>query len=448
MSTVDVAAATRLAALYSDHLAELARRTDAVCRKHGLDGLVVHSGTAQKKTSFDDQYWPLVTVPVFRHWLPLAVEGCALLLVPGRKPTLFNNVERGFWDGPPEPESPHFWAFYNVVEVRSPAAIRKALQARIGGLAGVGDDRAFLASLGLADDRIAPRELLTDLDSTRVKKSAYEVHCLREANRRACRGHAAVLQAFAAGDHSELELHLIYLRETAQDDPETPYKNIVALNEHAATLHHVSYGRHKMAAQSLLLDAGATFLGYDSDITRTAVKGTGAAADVFRQLVVGVDRLQLQLCEQARLGLPYEALHDESHRLLAQTLLDTGIAKSSSSSSAALVDGGVTRKLFPHGLGHSLGLVTHDVGCRQVAPRSDNPFLRNTSVIERDQVFTIEPGCYFISSLLAELKASPAAAQLDWALVDALVPFGGVRIEDDLLVTDGVVDNFTRPFLA
>ncbi|MDP2343837.1 MAG: Xaa-Pro dipeptidase [Deltaproteobacteria bacterium] len=444
MNKVDVVV---LSDLYRDHLAELARRTDAVCRKHGLDGLVVHSGTAQKKTSFDDQYWPLVTVPVFRHWLPLVVEGCALLVVPGQKPTLYNHVERGFWEGPPEPESPHFWPFYDVVDVRSAAEIRKALRGRIGGLAGVGDDRAFLASLGLPEDRIQPAELLRDLDATRVKKTAYEILCLREANRRACRGHAAVLQAFAAGDHSELELHLLYLRETQQDDPETPYKNIVALNEHAATLHHVSYGREKQVAQSLLLDAGASFLGYDSDITRTAVKGEGAAADVFRQLVQGVDRLQRELCQQAKKGLAYEALHDESHRLLAATLLETGIAKKASSSAASLVDSGVTRKLFPHGLGHSLGLVTHDVGCRQIAPRPDNPFLRNTAVIERDQVFTIEPGCYFIASLLAELRAQPAADQLDWKLVDALVPFGGVRIEDDLLVTDDVVDNFTRPYL-
>ena len=443
MSNVDGVA---LSTLYSDHLAELSRRTDLVCRKHGLDGIVVHSGTAQKKTSFDDQFWPVVTTPLFRHWLPLAVQGCALLLVPGEKPVLFNNVERGFWEGPPELESAHFWDFYRVVEVRSPAEIRVALRSRVGGLAGVGDDRAFLASLGLADDRIQPRELLVDLDQTRVTKTPYEIHCLREANRRACRGHAAVLSAFASGEHSELELHLIYLKETRQDDPETPYKNIVAINEHAATLHHVSYGRKKVLAQSLLLDAGATFLGYDSDITRTAVRGTGAAADVFRHLVQGVDGLQLQLCQQAKLGLSYEALHDESHRLLAVTLQETGIAKKDSSS-LSLVEAGVTRKLFPHGLGHSLGLVTHDVGCRQVAPRADNPFLRNTSVIERGQVFTIEPGCYFISSLLSELRASPAAQHLDWHLVDALVPFGGVRIEDDLLVTDDGVDNFTRAFL-
>jgi Xaa-Pro dipeptidase len=435
-----------LTSLYAAHLDELTRRTAAVIERHGLDGLVLHSGTPQKKTVFDDQFWPLVTVPFFKHWLPLSVEGCALLVVPGKKPTLYYNIERGFWEGPPDPESDHFWSFFDVVEVRSPTTIRTALRPLIGGLAGVGEDRAFFAGLGFAEDRILPAKLLDDLNALRITKTAYEIACLREANRRACRGHAAVLQAFATGEYSELDLHLIYLQQTEQDDPETPYKNIVALNEHAATLHHVSYGRHRVAAQSLLLDAGATFLGYDSDITRTAVKGEGAVADVFRGLVDGVNRLQLQLCDEARAGLNYQALHDRSHHLLADVLRTTGIARTTASA-AALVDGGVTRKLFPHGLGHSLGLVTHDVGCRQTAPRADNPFLRNTSDIAVDQCFTIEPGCYFIPSLLDELRGSPAAADLDWKLVDALVPFGGVRVEDDLVVQDGGIDNLTRAFL-
>lgn len=442
--TVDVAALTDL---YRAHLEELQRRTDVVCKKHRLDGLLLHSGTPQKKTQFDDQFWPLVTVPVFKHWLPLNVEGCVLHVEPGQKPTLYFNVERGFWEGPPSPESNHFWPFFRVVEVHSAAEIRKALQAKIGGLAGVADDRGFLAGLGLADDRVTPKALVEDLDATRVTKTPYEIFCLKQANMRACRGHAAVLAAFRSGDHSELDLHLLYLKETGQDDPETPYKNIVALNEHAATLHHVSYGREKIAAQSLLLDAGASFCGYDSDITRTAVKGSGAAADVFKGVVDGVDRLQRQLCAQAKRGVGYEQLHDQSHHLLAAVLKETGIAKASASA-AALVDDGATRKLFPHGLGHSLGLVTHDVGCRQIAPKTENPFLRNTSVVDTGQVFTIEPGCYFIPSLLAELKAMPIAAHLDWSLVEQLTPFGGVRVEDDLLVEEAGVDNFTRPFLA
>jgi Xaa-Pro dipeptidase len=90
------------------------------------------------------------------------------------------------------------------------------------------------------------------------------------------------------------------------------------------------------------------------------------------------------------------------------------------------------------------------VGCAVVKPRADNPFLRNTSVIEAGQVFTIEPGVYFIAGLLDPLRAAEAGRHVDWALVDALAPFGGIRIEDDLVVTDDParpVDNLTRPHL-
>jgi Xaa-Pro dipeptidase len=111
------------------------------------------------------------------------------------------------------------------------------------------------------------------------------------------------------------------------------------------------------------------------------------------------------------------------------------------------VASGATRKLFPHGLGHSLGIQTHDVGCRNMSPRADNPFLRNTSIIGEGQVFTIEPGCYFISSLVAELKTMPVASSMNLNLLAALTPFGGVRIEDDLVIHAAGNDNLTRAHL-
>jgi Xaa-Pro dipeptidase len=435
-----------LPALYADHLAALDRRYADVCAAQGIDGVVIHSGSAQKKSTFDDQYWGLVVVPTFRHWLPLAVENCALWVRPGHKPVLFSNVDRSFWDGPAEVESDHFWSAFDVVDIKSAGEIRKALSRDVGRLAFVGEDRAFGASVGFAEDRLAPADLMRALDGTRVHKTAYEVTCHREANRRAAVGHIAVARAFLDGTPSELDLHLLYLKETSQDDADAPYKGIVALDEHAATLHHVAYGRKRAPARTLLTDAGATCLGYQSDITRTLVKTTGGAADVFGALIKGINDLQQQLIAAITPGQPYQALHDQSHRLLAAVLLQTGVARSSGSIEA-LVDSGATRKLFPHGLGHSLGVATHDVGCKLVAPKSDNPFLRNTADIAVGQVFTVEPGCYFIPTLLNEARALKDGGGLDWSVVDALVPFGGIRIEDNIHVTNAGPDNLTRPSL-
>jgi Xaa-Pro dipeptidase len=196
----------------------------------------------------------------------------------------------------------------------------------------------------------------------------------------------------------------------------------------------------------LLLDAGAAFLGYCSDITRTHVKGSGAAAGAFAQLVAGVEKFQKKLVGEVAIGRPYETLHEEAHRDVARTLKDVGLSTLSEDEAIA---GGVTRAFFPHGLGHSLGLQCHDVGCALVKPKPENPFLRNTTRIAEGQVFTIEPGIYFIEPLLAPLRSGPHAGAIDWKLAAELAKMGGVRIEDDVVVTTGEKStrNLTREFL-
>jgi len=191
----------------------------------------------------------------------------------------------------------------------------------------------------------------------------------------------------------------------------------------------------------LLVDAAATCRGYCGDVTRTWVKGTGAAASAFAQLVAGVEAMQQRLCAAVRVGMPYEALHDESHKQVGAILREVGLVKGSAEEA---VSTGVTRAFYPHGLGHSLGLQTHDVGCGLRAPRADNPFLRNTSDVAVGQSFTIEPGIYLIDGLLAPLRARPEGKLVDWAMVDALAPLGGVRIEDDVIVQGDGVRNLTR----
>ncbi len=429
---------------YAAHLKWLTDAYAKALKQHSFDGVIIHSGAPKPRSIFDDQFWHLRPVPHFHHWLPLETSRSALYLEAGCKPTLywFNVVD--FWEAPRQPESDHFWSAFDVKEVASPAAIRDLLP-RGKKLAFIGEEKGDCCDTwSLPESAYNPPELLAALDQLRVLKTPYEQHCLREANRRAAVGHRAVQELFRKGDVSEFDLHLAYLRATGQDDPETPYKNIVALGRNAATLHHVGYGREKSGAQTLLLDAGAKCLGYDSDITRTAVRGKGAAADAFKLLVAGLERTQRRLCADATIGRAFEALHDQTHDLVAEALREAGVAKASA---AELVASGVTRKFLPHGLGHSLGLQTHDVGCRNVAPRGDNPWLRNTTKIAVGQVFTIEPGIYFIDHLLAELRASPAGKVVDWTLVDALKPFGGVRVEDDLIVQATGVENATRAFL-
>ncbi len=430
--------------LYAEHLSVLQRGYERVLEQHGYACAVVLSGQPLRKSMADDQYWPLRITPHFAHWLPLQSPGCALVVQAGQRPRLLWWQCADFWEGPPEPAS-LLWREHLTVETYTDAEHLLRQLPRPAAL-WLGDDRE-LATLGDPDPDAERRlRAVRDLDELRVHKTPYEVECLVHANARAAAGHQRVRLAFASGDCSELDLHLQYLLATSQDDPETPYKNIVALGHHAATLHHVAYGKRPGQAQSLLLDAGATFLGYHADITRTWIKGDGAAADVFRALIDGVERLQLALCDGATAGRNYQDLHDQAHLHIGVLLRDLGIVHSSAEESVAKE---VTFALFPHGLGHSLGLQTHDVACARIRPRADNPYLRTTRLIEPGMALTVEPGVYFIDALLQPLRHGPQAALLNWPLLQALAPFGGVRIEDDLIIGSGPqgLRNLTREVL-
>ncbi len=422
----------------------------------GFDGVVIHSGSPKKRTEFDDQYWPLRPTPHFQHWAPVADPDCALVFVAGEAPLLVWTRVTSYWERPAAPESDHFVEVLRIERPSSADAVRELLPAGKK-LAFIGEDVAWAVRWGIPDDHVNPVDLVGPLDRLRTRKSEYETLCLAEANRRAASGHKALHDLFVGADRSELDLHLLYLAATSQDDAETPYKNIVALGENAATLHHVSYKKQPRSrdAETLLVDAGAGFLGYGSDITRTWVKGKGATASAFAGMVTELEAAQKRLCAAVTVGLGYEALHEESHRNVAAILHSAGVIKGSIDEAVAA---GITRSFYPHGLGHSLGLQCHDVGCALVRPKPENPWLRNTSTIEPTQVFTIEPGIYFIDHLIEELRGGPHAALIDFNVVAALAPMGGIRIEDDLLVLETPsaepnssgergVRNFTREHL-
>lgn len=424
---------------YPAHIKTLQAGTEAALAAHGFDAVVLCSGAVASRNRFDDQSWPLNPTPTFLHWVPLFEADAYVVIKPGKKPQLVRTVVDDYWETQAPPESDHFWNSFDVVEVK-PGHAGDALPG--GNVAVVTRDPGTSPP-----GAVNPPSLIAALDLLRTRKSAYEIACQAEASRRAARGHAKTAAMFQAGTPSELEIHLAYLQASDQDDAWAPYKNIVALGAHAAVLHYVAYTTERVAGDtSLLVDAGAKCLGYASDITRTYVRGNGAAAKRFGELLAKVDAVQQEVVRRIKPGMPYEDLHDDTHRLLAVALRDIGIGKGSPEE---LVDKGVTRALFPHGLGHSLGITVHDVGMKPRPPRPENKFLRNTSVIEVGQVFTIEPGIYIIDGLVGPLQADAKAAGLvDWTLIDQLRPFGGIRIEDNILVEEHGTRNLTREAFA
>jgi Xaa-Pro dipeptidase len=167
--------------------------------------------------------------------------------------------------------------------------------------------------------------------------------------------------------------------------------------------------------------------------------------------VRGVDELQQTLCADVRPGVPYPEVHRRAHVLIGDLLHQAGILRTSGEEALAL---GLTRPFFPHGVGHFLGIQVHDVAGHQrgaaggtESPPPEHAYLRTTRRIEERQVFTIEPGLYFIEMLLREHRTGPYAELFDWPLIERLKPCGGIRIEDNLVVTADGHRNLTRPWI-
>jgi len=264
----------------------------------------------------------------------------------------------------------------------------------------------------------------------------------------AARGHVAARDAFRSGA-SEFETHLAYCKAVGQRDEELPYGNIVAFNENAAVLHYQHLGRERGGPRrSFLIDAGAQFRGYASDITRTYAGTDGE----FEALVAGMDVVQLKLCDAIRSGTDYRDVHLLAHRLIAGLLGDAGIIDCGADDAVAT---GLSSVFFPHGIGHLLGLQVHDVSglARDASggeiPRpAGHPYLRLTRRLEPGFVVTVEPGLYFIDLLLDEARAGANGRRIRWDAVERLRPYGGIRIEDDVVCTAGAPENLTRDAFA
>jgi Xaa-Pro dipeptidase len=434
-------------ALFSDHLQDITGRTAGALAASGHDGLLLQAGDPPPYF-LDDQHYPFRAHPPFRLWVPLAdAAGSFVYVEPGRRPRLVFYKANDFWHKPSElPDEPWVGAF-DVAVVDSPAAARAALPASLARVAYVG--QPFRELLGWGLGAINPQHLVHRLDFERARKTPYEIACLRDASRLGALGHRAAHAAFCARA-SEYTIHQAFLQACGQREHELPYNAIVALNEAAATLHYQRLERRAPDAHRLLLiDAGASVAGYGSDITRT---WTADDADDFAPLVAGMERLQQRLCARVQPGVDWRDIHLAAVAEVAELLQASGIVRCTA---AQAIDSGVAARFFPHGIGHLLGLQVHDVGGTQAAPTGGeiprppgHPALRLTRRLEPGFVVTMEPGLYFIDALLQPLRDGPHSALLDWGRIDALRPFGGIRIEDDLVVTATGCENLTRAAFA
>ena len=436
-----------LTTIYTAHVTVLKLRHDLALSAGNFEHAVIFGGALHDQF-LDDMAYPFKPNPHFKAWVPVTDNpNCFVIYTPGVKPKLVYYQPVDYWHKVADRPTDAWVDKFELVMIANPDDAKQHIPR--GRCAFLGEWNEKFASWG--DLTPNPEVVMNSLHFDRAKKTEYEIECIRRANVRGARGHIAAERAFRDGA-SEYEIHLAYLRGADHTDDEVPYGNIVALNEHASTLHYYHHTRDAIDGAhlySFLIDAGAQHNGYASDITRTYAKNK----DEFHALIEAMDAMQLDLVEHCRPNVNYPDIHLLTHRKTAEILVRFGFLRDIDADGA--VERRITSTFFPHGVGHYLGLQVHDVGAfmadrsgRTIPKPEGHPYLRLTRVTEPGNVFTIEPGLYFIESLLSELKKTANAAYVNWDKVDAFRRYGGIRIEDNILITETGNENLTRAAFA
>jgi Xaa-Pro dipeptidase len=380
------------------------------------------------------------------EWLPLTAhpESC-LIYEPGKRPVLIIYRPDDYWHQAPAlpglPWQAHF-EIHAVASLEDFSGYFSVLPTRT---AWIGDPAQWRKTVG--QECINPPALMHALHFYRPYKSEYEIECIRTATRRSVPAHRAAEAAFRQGA-TEHEILIAFLSAGGQTENGLPYPAIIATNAHGAVLHYQHYDRARSPPASLLIDAACSANGYAADITRTHAFDD----EEFAQMIETLDVTQESLCTRVRPGLPFAELHEFAHRSIARLLHDWGLVRRDPDE---LVERGITSLFFPHGLGHFLGVQVHELGGTMadtsgltIAPEPRFPHLRLIRTLEESQVLTIEPGIYFIDTLLAQLKGSDVSRDVDWKRIERLRQFGGIRIEDNIVVTESGPENLTRDAFA
>ena len=410
-----------------------------------LDGVLLHSGSEDYYFS-DDRAIPFKAYSYFMQWVPINRPDQFVLVSISDEPKYFQFSPADYWHDQNITQEEWLESHIEIVHITAIEQIRRYIEGKAVGY--LGPNPKLADSLGIPKQSINPKNLVTYLNYKRAYKTDYEVDQLRMANKLAILGHQAAVDCFLSHG-SEYEIHMAYLNACGILEHDSPYTNIVATDEKCAILHYQH--KRKDAGKShkvLLLDAGCQINGYCSDVTRTSIKSN--TSNVFKSLLAGMEIIELELISMIKPDVLFLDIHARAHKKIGQLLLDLSIC---SGSLENLICSKIPHLFMPHGLGHLLGLQVHDVGGHQqnpsgaiVDPPDDSPALRHTRLISEDMVFTIEPGCYFIPLLLEPERNTKRGKFINWRLIDQLYPYGGIRIEDNILTTEVGAENLTREF--
>lgn len=278
----------------------------------------------------------------------------------------------------------------------------------------------------------------------RVFKTDWELDQIREAARVNNIAHKAVLNALEPGKFEHQMKAVFDYHQIENGLTQDAYNGIFASGKNSAILHYVENNRPIHDGDLFLIDAGFECNGYASDFTRT-YPANGEFSSTQAAMYEAVLEAQKQVIESSVPDAKMEDLHMLAARIIMQGLKDADIVQGSIDD---MMEEDIFALFFPHGLGHFLGLDTHDVGgYPKGVERIERPgikYLRMRRTLQPGMVLTIEPGLYFVPALLQPaLEDEKASKFLNGSKLQDLMDFGGIRIEDNLIITENGHENLT-----
>jgi len=429
---------------------DLRTRREAMARAWDLQrGAVIVASGVHVPIEGTDQYHEFHAHPEFTYLAGEQLSGAALAFDPAEGWALFAPVaslDDRIWIG--DGVDHEALAAATGLPVRPAPALEGWLEARrseplalLGNHDLARQPRAYgianWASLELEIDEELASRLSEQTAEARRAKDPSELSLMRCAADASRAGHLWALRNARPGmteRQLQIEVEAEFFRAGA---PRTAYDSIVGTGSNGAVLHFMPTQRAMAPGDLVLMDAGAEYGGYASDVTRTFPAGPrfeGAQRDLYQVLL----DVQQSAISEARPGVEFKDLHLAAAARVAEGLVSLGLLKGSPE---ALVERDAHALFFPHGLGHMLGLSTHDAGgClagRTPSDRFGLKWLRADLPLQPGYVVTIEPGIYFIKALLDDpARRREFADAVNWHRVDTLREFGGIRIEDDVLITE------------
>lgn len=293
--------------------------------------------------------------------------------------------------------------------------------------------------------KVGAPEFFYALDEARSIKDAYEVALIKKACEITDKCHLAVMSALPI-ETNEMHMHAEFtyhaLRQGAKFQG---YDPICCSGPNCSTLHYVHNDDDMEHKKTVLIDAGAEWECYTADVTR-CFPIQGKFTKEHREIYEAVLDMQTHVMKNIKPGTNWDDMHFLAHKVLIENFKKLGIFKKEFSNEEIFKRRASTC-FFPHGLGHLLGLDTHDVGGE---PNYSDPdpflsYLRLRKPLAAGMVITNEPGIYFNDFLIEKfLEKHPERLEVvDVTVMEKYKYIGGVRIEDDVLVTKDGYENLT-----